>query len=92
MRIKLAKFGEMLTSRPAGREAYLAAKAYVVSTSAEEIVIDFEGVKVLGPSWADEFIGRFMADQPGKVSFEHTDNPSVQATLKLLHHTPTPSL
>lgn len=30
MRIELKKFGDVLTSRPAGREAYLAMQAYTI--------------------------------------------------------------
>ena len=55
MRIELKKFGNVLVSRPAGREAYLAMSAYVTKDLGEKesIVIDFDGVKVLTPSWAD---------------------------------------
>jgi len=54
--IKLKKFGEMLISRPAGREAWLVAKAYSLPPKKDEILVDFEGVLVLTPSWADEFL------------------------------------
>ena len=55
MRIDLKKFGEILVSRPSGREAYLVMSAYVTKDlkEGEEIIIDFAGVKVLAPSWAD---------------------------------------
>jgi len=46
MKIELKKFGEILISRPAGREAYLL-KGILLE---EEIEIDFNGVKVLAPS------------------------------------------
>lgn len=85
MKITLQKFGEFLTSRPAGKDAYLSAKAYLLPKNQdEEITVDFEGVKVLSPSWADEFITRMQEDFPGKVSFRNTDNPSVKATLDIL--------
>jgi hypothetical protein len=40
-------------SRPAGREAYLMAKAYVFREikPEDDIVLDFDAVKVLTPSW-----------------------------------------
>ena len=85
MKIEMKKFGDILTSRPAGKEAYLSARAYILpKESNEEIVLDFDGVKVLAPSWGDEFISNIMKDYPGKVSFEHTENLSVQATLAIL--------
>lgn len=85
MRIEIKKFGEMLTSRPAGKEAYLSAKAYILPKDlTEEIILDFSGVDVLAPSWADEFITKIMEDYTDMVSFEHTENPSVQATLEIL--------
>lgn len=87
MKIHLKKFGELLISRPAGKEAYLAAKAYTLPTSQETIQIDFEGVKVLSPSWGDEFITALKNDFPGKVEFLHTENASVKATLKILNET-----
>ena len=86
MTIYLKKFGEMLISRPAGREAWLAAQAYVLPQSTnEQIIIDFEGVAVLSPSWADEFLTKLIQRQGrANVIFKNTDNPSVQATLKVL--------
>lgn len=88
MRIAIKKFGDILTSRPSGKEAYLSARAYIFPKElGEEIILDFEGVKVLAPSWGDEFISKAMEDYPGKISFEHTDNLSVQATLEILKRT-----
>ncbi len=77
----------MLVSRHAGREAWLVAQAYVLPRDKEEkIIIDFAGVDVLAPSWADEFltklVERFGQDQ---VRFLNTNNPSVQATFETLN-------
>ncbi len=84
MRIVLKKFGDILISRPAGREAYLALSAYLMQDikKDEKIVIDFAGIKVLTPSWADEVITKLAKNY--SVAFDHTDNPTVQATLKTL--------
>ena len=76
----------MLISRPAGREAWLAAQAYILPKSTkEQIIADFEGVAVLSPSWADEFLTK-LVERQGKenIVFKNTENPSVQATLKVL--------
>lgn len=85
MRIELNKFGEILMSRPAGKEAYLAMKAYILKDVPleEEIVIDFSGVKVLAPSWADEVLTKVARDYK-KVKLQNTDNSSVKATLETL--------
>ncbi|MEI6650349.1 MAG: DUF4325 domain-containing protein [Candidatus Moraniibacteriota bacterium] len=85
MKIELKKFGEVLVSRPAGREAYLAMSAYLTKDigSDEPIEIDFSGVKVLAPSWADEVVTH-ICKEFGNVSLSNTENASVQATLKTL--------
>lgn len=85
MKIKLKKFGEMLISRPAGREAFLAMSAYLIRDVKrnEEIEIDFAGVKVLTPSWADEVISE-IARKFKKIKLVNTDNATVKATLKTL--------
>ncbi len=85
MRIELKKFGEILISRPAGREAYLAMSAYLTKDISrnELIEIDFSGVKVMAPSWADEVITK-IAKEFRNVKLLNTENPTVQATLKTL--------
>lgn len=84
MRLELKKFGVNLTSRPAGKEAYLAAKAYSLPAEGEKIEIDFTGVEVLTPSWADEFITPLMRERPGQVVLLPTSNASVKAALEII--------
>ena len=77
----------MLVSRPAGREAWLVAQAYVLPRAKEEkITIDFAGVDVLAPSWADEFLTKLI-ERFGRenVNFLNADNASVQATFETLN-------
>lgn len=85
MKIELKKFGEILVSRPAGREAFLAMSAYLTKDlGADELIeIDFAGVKVLTPSWADEVITK-IAEKFKNVKLLNTENVTVQATLKTL--------
>lgn len=85
MRIELQKFGDMLISRPAGREAFLSLSAYITRglDTKEPVEIDFSGVKVLTPSWADEVITK-IAKQFPNTQLINTTNSSVQATLKTL--------
>ena len=82
-KIKLKQFGEMLLSRPAGREAWLAAQAYTLPKKDEGIVVDFDGVLVLSPSWADEFLTK-LKEKYSEVEYINTSNASVKATLEII--------
>ena len=83
MVINVSNFGDILMSRPAGREAFLMAKAYVFKELRETdaIVLDFNEVKVLAPSWADEFISGIKSAYPNTLQYINTENPSVEASL-----------
>jgi len=84
MKIKVSNFGDILLSRPAGREAFLMAKAYVFKElkKGEAITFDFDGIKVLAPSWADEFISGVKKEFTSEIQYINTENPSVKASLK----------
>ncbi|MBI5399627.1 DUF4325 domain-containing protein [Candidatus Saganbacteria bacterium] len=86
MILQAQKFGKILSSRPAGREAGLVAKSYLLPADlAGEFVIDFEEVAVLSPSWLDEFIQEINNYRPGlKIKYINTANPSVNATIEML--------
>lgn len=85
MKIIMKKFGTTLTSRPAGKEAFLAFQPTLKEMKkGETIEVDFEDVLVLGPSWADEFITPLLERYKDKVVLVNTKNPSVKATLELL--------
>jgi hypothetical protein len=86
MKIRLVKFGDLLTSRQDGREALAAIQPELSVLSENEIIeIDFEGVKTFTPSWGDEFITKLINEYGSKrVQLKHTDNASVQATLDIL--------
>ena len=86
MVININNFGDILMSRPAGREAFLMAKAYVFNELKEEddIILDFDGIKVLTPSWADEFICGIKLVYSNNVQYLNTENPSVKASLKTI--------
>lgn len=85
MKIYLKKFGTLLVSRQAGKEAWA---AFLPSLSEvgdnETIEVDFEGVVTFSPSWGDEFFTALRARYDRRIVFLHTDNPSVKATLELL--------
>ncbi len=85
MRLELKKFGTNLSSRPAGKEAYLVARAYSFPQNKEEVIeVDFSGVDVLTPSWADEFITPLMRERPGKAILLPSTNASVKAALEII--------
>lgn len=86
MKIDVSKFGETLISRPAGREAFLAARAYAIPKDGTEIIeLDFTNVKVLTPSWADEFV-RGLEEALGKerIKIIEGGNASVKLTFETL--------
>jgi hypothetical protein len=84
MTIRINNFGENLLNRPAGREAFLMAKAYIFKdiTPSEEIILDFDDIKVMTPSWLDEFITGIKSEFNNALKYINTENPSVSASLK----------
>ncbi|KKP55858.1 MAG: hypothetical protein UR50_C0015G0006 [Parcubacteria group bacterium GW2011_GWC1_34_10] len=85
MIIQLKKFGITLISRPSGKEAWLAFQPVLNQIQQEEkIIVDFDGVAVLTPSWADEFLTPLRKKFKEKVELFHINNPSVKATLDIL--------
>ena len=85
MKLDLKRFGIVLISRPAGREAALALGAYFKPDPEELIELDFSGVVSVGPSWLDEVL-TFLRSEYGKerVLCLPTDNPSVHHSLSVL--------
>ena len=85
MTIELKKFGTTLVSRPSGKEAWLAFQPTLTDVAEnEEVVVDFGGVVVLTPSWADEFLTPLVARYKDRVELQNTDNASIKATLEIL--------
>lgn len=85
MIIQLKKFGTTLVSRPSGKEAWLAFQPVLNQVSqTEQIIVDFDGVVVLTPSWADEFLTPLRSKFNERVTLHNIDNPSVKATLDIL--------
>lgn len=87
MNIELKKFGITLVSRPAGKEAWLAFQPVLKAVQpGEKIIVDFGGVVVLTPSWADEFLTPLKNNFKEKVELVNITNPSVKATLSILNN------
>lgn len=76
----------MLMSHPAGKDAFLLAESHLFNSldAKEEIILDFAEVKVLTPSWAEEFIYGFKNIHKNPMSFVNTSNPSVEASLRTI--------
>jgi hypothetical protein len=87
MRIDISKFGTTLISRPAGREAYLSARAYSIPKEGDEpIELDFSKINVLTPSWADEFVSGLKNDfGSARIKIIEGDNLSVKTTFETLN-------
>ena len=84
MLVEISSFGEMLMSHPAGKDAFLLAESLLFNSldAKEEIILDFAEVKVLTPSWAEEFIYGFKDLHKNPMTFINTSNPSVEASLR----------
>jgi len=89
MKILLKKYGRILISRPAGREAALAMKTTVRPATDEAIELDFEGVLSVGPSWLDEVLTSLRTDYgKDRVICLPTKNPSVIESLRVIDAQP----
>ncbi|OHA66662.1 MAG: hypothetical protein A3C82_02195 [Candidatus Wildermuthbacteria bacterium RIFCSPHIGHO2_02_FULL_47_12] len=85
MTIFLKKFGTTLNGRQFGRESFAAFGPSLRDVKDDEkIIVDFEGVVTFTPSWGDEFLGPLSHRFGERLVLKNTENPSVQATLKLL--------
>ncbi|MCG3205987.1 MAG: hypothetical protein KCHDKBKB_02713 [Elusimicrobia bacterium] len=85
MKVEIKKFGEILTSRPAGREAGLAIKAYFKPEPGDRIELDFSDVLAVGPSWLDEVL-TILRETYGKdrVVCLPSNNASVIESLRII--------
>lgn len=85
MTIFLRKFGTTLNGRQFGKESFAAFESSLRDIKDdEEIIVDFEGVVTFTPSWGDEFLSPLFNRFGERLVLKNTENPSVQATLKLL--------
>lgn len=85
MIIEIRKFGKLLISRPAGKEAAsVVLSSFKPASDSELIELDFSGVEVVAPAWLDEVLTSLL-DQYGKrVVCLKSDNLSLQESLKII--------
>ncbi|MFH0820644.1 MAG: hypothetical protein V1908_02610 [Candidatus Peregrinibacteria bacterium] len=85
MKIQLKQFGETLSSRQAGKEAYAGFLSSLTALGSTEIIeIDFTGLSSLSPSWGDEFLSPLLKKLGDQLILLNTDNLSANATIDLL--------
>jgi STAS-like domain of unknown function (DUF4325) len=85
MIIQLKKFGTILVSREAGKEALAVFQVNIKSIGKnEKLEIDFKGVSTFTPGWGDEFLTPLQEKFGDKLVLKNTENLSVKATLELL--------
>ena len=66
MIFEMKKFGSILNSRPAGREAVLRVQQLFNGNKDLELIFDFREVEILTPSFADEFFSGIKRIFEGK--------------------------
>jgi hypothetical protein len=85
MKIQLKQFGETLSSRPAGKDAYGGFLPALTALKPDETMeINFEGVSSLSPSWGDEFLTPLLKELGDRLVLSETGNLSANATIDLL--------
>jgi hypothetical protein len=82
MKILIKRFGEILTSRPEGREAALVLLASELRVRPPSLELDFEGVLVMTPSWLGEFLLTLESSKISSVQFLNTTNASVKSSIE----------
>lgn len=84
--LQMVKFGVILNSRPAGREAVLRVKQILNGiVGSNDIEINFSGVQILTPSFADEFVKGLKNLYPNNpIKFYGLDNNVIKDTLTSL--------
>ncbi|MFA6135748.1 MAG: STAS-like domain-containing protein [Candidatus Paceibacterota bacterium] len=88
MTIQMLKFNTVLNGRPAAKEAASRIQQIVNgSADKEDIILDFEGVEVLTPSYADEILQELKKKySSNKIKVINT-SPSVSETMQAVSNT-----
>lgn len=85
MIIYIKKFGDILLSRPLGKEALA---AYLPNfnniSAAEKIYINFDGISTFCPSWGDEFLTALYRRFGDRLILEKSSNASVNTSVEML--------
>ena len=85
MIIEIKKFGKLLVSRPAGKEAAsVMLSSFIPTTDSELIELDFSGVEVVAPSWLDEVLTLLRDRHGNRVVCLESENLSLKESLKII--------
>ena len=85
MKIQMVKFGSVLISRQAGKEAYAAFSRTLASIKEQEdVLVEFAGISTFSPSWGDEFLTPLQKKFGDRVTLKNVTNPSVSLTIATL--------
>ena len=85
MRIEIKKFGKLLISRPAGKEAAsVMLSSFKPQTDGELIELDFTDVDVIAPSWLEEVLNSLQDVYGNRVVCKESKNSSLNESLKVI--------
>ena len=85
MVITVSKFGTLLISRPAGKEAVsVMLSSFKPQLDAEAIELDFTDVDVVAPAWLDEVLNGLKDVYGDRVRCRYSNNLSLKESLKFL--------
>jgi hypothetical protein len=85
VKLQIKKFGDILTSRPAGREAALTTLAYEKGIKkSTSVSLDFAGVLVMTPSWLGEFVQTLKEKGAKNITFLPSENPTVTSSIEFI--------
>jgi hypothetical protein len=83
--IEVKKFGEILISRPSGREAAaIMLSSFIPPSENESIELDFTGVRAVAPSWLDEVLTALRDKYGDRVRCLNSKNLSLMESLKAI--------
>jgi hypothetical protein len=85
MIIEIKKFGKMLISRPAGKEAAsVILSSFKPQSDNELIELDFTDVEVIAPSWLEEVLNSLEDVYGDRVLCRESKNSSLNESLKVI--------
>jgi hypothetical protein len=84
--IKISQYGEAFASRIEGREAALSTLAYFIDEDKpKKVILDFNHVQVMTPSWLGEFVQTLLSHGIKKIEFlQPIKNLTVQASIEFV--------
>ena len=81
-------YGDFLMSREDGQQAYEAIKRdFLTPHPGAQFFCDFQGVKVLAPSYCDEVFGNWQEEFPNSLVLDQSMNPAFKAAFDTVQET-----